>query len=52
MCARRWYRGETPKYKQKKNYLFLKRLKCTQKVLKENLCFQPSLVRGFTFFKN
>ena len=46
MYARWWYRREKEQNMSKKSRFFLKPLKCTQEVLKQNLCVHPILLPG------
>ena len=45
MRARWWYREEKEENINKTKLLILKPSKCTQEVLKQNLCFQLILLR-------
>ena len=52
MYARWWYRREKEQNMSKKSRFFLKPLKCTQEVLKQNLCVYPILLPGWLSLRN
>ena len=47
MHARWWYRGEKEQNINKIKLFISKTIKMYTKVLKQNLCFEPILLRGF-----